>query len=71
MRQASGVSAPRSSSGATGYTVLVQLDNRESNTLPTGLARVMHSLPSQARRTLTWAEWSSHRHKRVCDATGM
>ncbi|WP_440713929.1 IS30 family transposase [Gordonia sp. FQ] len=56
----------------TGYTVLVQLDNREAGTLTTALEQVMNRLPGQVRRTLTWDRGMELAgHKQVSTTTGM
>lgn len=39
---------------ATRYTVLVQLDNREMDTVTDGLKRTMTRLPERLRQSLTW-----------------
>jgi len=39
---------------ATRFTVLVQLDGRDMNTVTAGLSRTMTRLPEQLRRSLTW-----------------
>jgi IS30 family transposase len=57
---------------ATGYTVLVQLDNREMTTLTAGLRRTMTRLPEQLRRSLTWDRGMELAdHKNVTIDTGL
>jgi IS30 family transposase len=57
---------------STGYTVLVQLDNREMTTLTAGLKRTMTRLPEQLRKTLTWDRGMELAdHKNVAIDTGL
>jgi IS30 family transposase len=57
---------------ATGYTVLVQLDNREMRTVTEGLRRTMTRLPQQACKTLTWDRGMELAgHKNVTRETGL
>lgn len=57
---------------STGYTVLVQLDNREMTTLTAGLKRTMTRLPEQLRKTLTWNRGMELAdHKNVAIDTGL
>lgn len=56
----------------TGYTVLVQLDNRAMTTLTAGLTRTMTRLPEQLRRSLTWDRGMELAdHKNVTIDTGL
>jgi IS30 family transposase len=57
---------------ATGYTVLIQLDNREMSTMTAGLRRTMTRLPEQLRRSLTWDRGMELAdHKNVTIDTGL
>lgn len=57
---------------STGYTVLVQLDNREMTTTTAGLKRTMTRLPEHLRRTLTWDRGTELAdHKNVTIDTGL
>jgi IS30 family transposase len=56
----------------TGYTVLVQLDNREMGTVADGLRRTMTQLPDHLRKTLTWDRGMELAgHKTVTVDTGL
>jgi transposase, IS30 family len=57
---------------ATGYTVLVQLDNREMGTVSEGLRRTMTRLPEHLRKSLTWDRGMELAgHKTVTIDTGL
>jgi IS30 family transposase len=57
---------------STGFTVLVQLDDRAMTTLTAGLRRTMTRLPVQLRRSLTWDRGMELAdHKNVTIDTGL
>lgn len=56
----------------TRFTVLVQLDGRDMNTVARRLSAVMAGLPEQVRRSLTWDRGMElAKHKAVTAATGL
>jgi IS30 family transposase len=56
----------------TGYTVLVQLDNREMGTVADGLQQTMTRLPDHLRKSLTWDRGMELAgHKTVTVDTGL
>jgi IS30 family transposase len=57
---------------STRFTVLVQLDGRDMETVTTGLSRTMTRLPEQLRRSLTWDRGMELAgHKNVTENTGL
>ena len=57
---------------STRFTVLVQLDGRDMNTVTAGLSRTMHRLPEQLRKSLTWDRGMELAdHKTVTANTGL
>ena len=57
---------------STRFTVLVQLDGRDMETVTAGLSRTMTRLPEQLRRSLTWDRGMELAgHKNVTENTGL
>lgn len=57
---------------ASRFTVLVQLDGRDMNTVARRLSAVMSGVPEQVRRSLTWDRGMElAKHKAVTAATGL
>ncbi|MFG2825757.1 IS30 family transposase [Kitasatospora sp. NPDC048365] len=56
----------------TRYTLLVQLDGRDTATVTAGVSAVMLTLPAHLRKTLTWDRGMElAAHKDVTAATGL